>query len=206
MAFQERRDREARGADRHAAFGGQHGGQRVARGDAVHGQPASRCLFQRDGAREGGGTGAAGLKARAFLVGPGHDFDRAAGDDTGLVDRLKRLESGQHAEGAVELAAGRLGIQMGAGDDGGKGFVGTRTVDEQVADRVGFDGKPQFLRPAGQKAARLGIALGQCRTIDAAIRQGADLRHGHMALPEASLIDGNEGGHGEVALNSVLGR
>src|SRR5690348_3438495 len=111
MAFQERGYRKAERANLHAAFGGQHGGQGVPRGDTITVNCIKK-LFQWDGACEGGRTGAAGLKARAFLVGPGHDFDRAAGDDTGLVDRLKGFESSQDTEGAVELAASRLSVQM----------------------------------------------------------------------------------------------
>src|SRR5205814_1959510 len=53
-------------------------------------------------------------KARAFLVGPVDDADRGFRLDPGVIERADDLERCQRAEHAVELAAGRLGIEMRA--------------------------------------------------------------------------------------------
>ena len=53
-------------------------------------------------------------KARAFLIGPVDDADRRLGLDPGVVQRAHHLERSQRAEHAVELAPGRLGVEMRA--------------------------------------------------------------------------------------------
>ena len=57
-------------------------------------------------------------EAAALLVGPGDDRDRMVGLDTGIVEAFENLEASQHAVGAIETAAERLGIDMAAGCDG----------------------------------------------------------------------------------------
>src|SRR6185295_10038215 len=71
---------------------------------------------QREVAREGAGKDAGRDhrrgEARALLVGPVDDFDRREGLVACLHQCAQRFQCSEHAEHAVELAAGRLGIEM----------------------------------------------------------------------------------------------
>ena len=69
---------------------------------------------QGKGTGEDGGAHQAGGEAGAFLVGPVHHFERAAGGDAGFGDAAHGLQRAEHAKGAVELAAGGLGVEMAA--------------------------------------------------------------------------------------------
>ena len=65
-------------------------------------------------------------KARALLVGPGDDLDRRLGLVAEIVQGAHEFEPGHHAIGAVELAAGRLGVEMAAGHDRRQARVAAR--------------------------------------------------------------------------------
>src|SRR3546814_13341990 len=56
-------------------------------------------------------------EARALLVGPHRDLDGRRRLDAVVVQGADDLEAGQHTEHAVELAAGRLGVEVTAGGD-----------------------------------------------------------------------------------------
>ncbi len=75
-------------------------------------------------------------EARALLVGPGDDLDRRLGLVAEIVQGAHELEPGHHAIGAVELAAGRLGVEMAAGHDRRQARVAAGPAREDVADLV----------------------------------------------------------------------
>ena len=56
-------------------------------------------------------------KARAFLIRPVDDHDRCVGFVAEIDHGAHRFERTEHAQDAVELAAGRLGIEMRAHGD-----------------------------------------------------------------------------------------
>jgi hypothetical protein len=63
-------------------------------------------------------------EARAFLVGPVGDHDRVLGLDAEIVERAHDFEAAEHAEHAVILAAGRLGVEVRADIDGQRIRIG----------------------------------------------------------------------------------
>ena len=78
-------------------------------------------------------------EARAFLIGPVHQAERRLGLDPGVVERTQHFERRQRAEHAVELAAGRLGVEMRAEADRGFADVAARAQREHVAERIDAD-------------------------------------------------------------------
>src|SRR6185312_16790107 len=76
----------------------------------------------REIARESAGKDAGSdhrrREARAFLVGPVDRLDRREGLVAGAAQGAQRLEGGENAERAVELAAARLRVEMTADADG----------------------------------------------------------------------------------------
>jgi hypothetical protein len=63
-------------------------------------------------------------KARAFLVGPVDHHDGVLGLDAEIVQRADHLQPAQHAQHAVILAAGGLGVEVRADIDGQRIGVG----------------------------------------------------------------------------------
>src|SRR5215471_8086641 len=63
-------------------------------------------------AREDTRGGHRGGESRAFLVGPVDDLDRCERLVASLAKATQALERGEYAKRAVELAAGRLGVEV----------------------------------------------------------------------------------------------
>src|SRR6516225_1230434 len=93
-------------------------------------------------------------EARALLVGPSNDLDRSLGLVAEVVQGAHEFESGHHAIGAVELAAGRLGVEMAAGHDRRQARVAAGTARKDVADLVDRDSGSGFFAPANEKPVR----------------------------------------------------
>ncbi len=122
-------------------------------------------------------------EARAFLVGPEGDLDRRLGLDAVVVERAHDLEAGEHAVVAVELAAGRLGVDVAAGDDRRQRVVLAGAAHEAVADLVDRDRHAGLARPARHQVAALLVEVGERQPADAALRRGADLAPAPSARP-----------------------
>ena len=86
-------------------------------------------------------------KARAFFVGPVDQHDRRLGLDAGLVERPHHLQARQHAQHAVELAAGRLGVEMRADIDRQRLGVRPLAAGEHRADHAAAQRAAPALRP-----------------------------------------------------------
>jgi hypothetical protein len=69
-------------------------------------------VIRRERAGEDAGCQHRRREARAFFIGPVDDLDRRVGLIVGLVKRAHRLERAEHAQRAVEFAAGRLSVEM----------------------------------------------------------------------------------------------
>src|SRR3546814_9281956 len=74
-------------------------------------------VLQVEHAGEDAGGDHRGRKTRALLIGPHRDLDGRRRLDAVVVQGADDLEAGQHAEHAVELAAGRLGVEVAAGGE-----------------------------------------------------------------------------------------
>ena len=106
--------------------------------------------------------------ARALLVGPVGDDDRMLGLDAEIVQRADHLQPAEHAEHAVELAAGRLRVEMAADIDRQRVRVGALAAGEHGAHLVDADVEPGRLAPAleemrGPRRPRRSASGGCCR-------------------------------------------
>lgn len=110
-----------------------------------------------DPAREPGRPQEPGGKAHALLVGPVDDGQGRFGLYPGIVERLNRLERGQHARDTVEPAPMRLGVEMTAGGDHGARWVTARSQGEHVARTIRFQPQPGRAAPPGEELARGGV-------------------------------------------------
>ena len=125
-------------------------------------------------------------EARALLVGPGDDLDRRLGLVAEIVQRAHHLEPGHHAVGAVELAAGRLGVEMAAGHDRRQARVAAGPAREDVADPVDRDGAAGLLAPADEEPPRLAVEIARREPAHPALRGRADLAPVPSGSPTAA--------------------
>ena len=154
----------------------------------------SRSLTREDllhAPQPGKGFGAhhAWRETRPFLVHPGGDLDGSPCRDAGVVHGFDRFDPGEHAVRPVELAAGRLAVDMRPGHDGRQAGVAAVPPQEQVACRVDENAEAEFRGPGGQPAARLDFFRGKRLPVDAALAGRAELRKLHMTPPQTGLVD-----------------
>ena len=127
--------------------------------------------------------------ARALLVRPVGDDDRVLGLDVEVVQRADDFESAEYAEHAVELAAGRLRVEMAADIDRQRFRVGAFAAREHRAHLVDAHFEPRRLAPCLEETASLAVLIGQRLAVVAAGDAGADLRHLHQRIPQTVGID-----------------
>ena len=148
---------------------------------------------QRGGEREGAGIHARahhhGHEARAFLVGPDRHLEREARLDVVVVQRAEHFQHSQHTVVAVELAAGRLRVDVAARGHRRCVVLATETAREDVADLVDANGAAGLTSPADDLVAALPVQVGEGHATDAAGRCGADGGQFHQAGPEAVAVD-----------------
>lgn len=116
-------------------------------------------------------------EAAAFLHYPGHHLDRPQRLDAGVVQRGKQLQPGDHAIGAVELAAHRLGVGMAAGQHRRQRRPAA-PAEKQVRAVVGLDLAAERAGAGDQVPPRIEIGLRQRLARDAAVIAPAELREG----------------------------
>ena len=128
-------------------------------------------------------------KPRALFVGPVDDLDGRIGLVAGFVQRAHGFKRAEDAEHAVELAAGRLGIEMRAHGDRRKILVLARPAREHGADFVDRDGAAERLALRLEPVAHLPVEIGQRQAANAALRRRADLRRVHQRVPKPLAVD-----------------
>src|SRR5712671_5273187 len=136
-------------------------------------------------ARADHGRGEAG----AFLVGPHDDLDRRVGLVAAIVERADDLEPSEHAIDAVEAAAGRLRVEVAAGDHRRELAAPAGAAGEDVAHAVDGDGAAGLPAPAHEEIAPGAVEVAERQSLRAAFLGGADLSHQQEALPQALLVD-----------------
>src|SRR5262249_34986764 len=98
-------------------------------------------------------------ESRAFLIGPNRDLDRSLGLDAGLVERAQHLESGHHPVSAVELAAGRLRVDVAAGHHRRPCRIAALAAREDVAHAVDADRGTRPFAPAREEIPGLAVEI-----------------------------------------------
>ena len=129
-------------------------------------------------------------EAAPLLVGPGGDFHRRVGLDPEIVEGADRLEPGEHAIGAVELAAGRLRIEMAAGHHWRQRVVSPGPPGKNVADPVHAHRAAGVLAPAHEQGAPGAVEDRSARagTPRLSLRR-ADLGQLHQRRPQPVAVD-----------------
>ena len=128
-------------------------------------------------------------EARAFLVGPHHHLQRRFGFHAEIIEGADHLQPGHHAEAAVELAAGGLGVDMAAGHHWRQLGVAPGAAGEDVADRVDAHRATGCFAPLHEQVAGLAIKIGQRQAAYAALGRGAEAGQIHQRLPQAVAVD-----------------
>ena len=128
-------------------------------------------------------------EARALFVGPVDDLDRRIGLVAGFVQRAHRFKRAEDAEHAVELAAGRLGVEMRAHGDRGKVLVFAGPAREHGADFVDRNRAAERFALRLEPVAHLAVEIGQGQTANTALRRRADLRGVHQRVPKPLAVD-----------------
>jgi hypothetical protein len=128
-------------------------------------------------------------EARAFLVGPVDELERRIGLVAGLVQRPQHLEPGEHTEHAVELAAGRLGVEVRADRDRREIGAFARPPREHVAELVDRYAAADRLGLAPKPVADRLVLVAQGQPLDAALRGAAVLGGFHEIVPQPLRID-----------------
>jgi len=125
---------------------------------------------------------------RAFLVGPVHHLDRREGLVTGLDQGAQRLERAEHAEHAVEFAAGGLGIEMATECD--RRHVGLpRPSREHCAHVVDGHGAAELFGARLEPIAHFSVEIAQREPADAALGRAADRGSLHQLAPQPLAVD-----------------
>ena len=150
------RDGKAAGALRHVTIAGEDRLHCVRDGDAV-GVTYRQHPFECFAAGEDVRAGHARCEARALFVGPGHDLDGAERLLAACHHCLNRLERGENPEHAVELAAGRLRVDMRAGNDGRKCRIAALVAQEEIGDAVRERLEPDRASPGDHLRPRRGL-------------------------------------------------
>ena len=105
------------------------------------------------------------------------------------MQRAHRFKRAKDAERAVELAAGRLRIEMRAHGDRAKSGIFARPAREHVADLVDGNGAAERLALRLEPVAHLPVEIGQGEAANAALRRRADFRRLHQRVPKALGVD-----------------
>jgi hypothetical protein len=143
------------------------------------------------------------LKARALLIRPVHDLDGGEGLVSRRDEGAERFEGRQHAERAVELASGGLGVEVAAHGDRRHVRALSRAVRKHRAHAVHRDGAAQGFRALLEPVAHLTVELAQREPADAAVRGGANRRRLHELAPEPGAVDLQVGSAGHDASQFV---
>ncbi|MNX90098.1 hypothetical protein D3C86_1221330 [compost metagenome] len=176
------------------------GVERLTDGHAL-GVDLGQGFFKCELFREHTGAHHARGESRSFFVGPHHHFQRCFGFDVQVVERAQHFDASEHAETAVKLAAGGLGVDVAAGHDRWQVRIAARTAGENVAHGVDADGASGLLTPVDEDVPRLTVEIGQGQATDASLDRGAELGQLHERLPQAIAVDVLMGG-----LQNVYGR
>ncbi|MNF89318.1 hypothetical protein D3C84_718360 [compost metagenome] len=136
----------------------------------------------------------AGGKARALLVGPDHHFQRRLGLDLEVVERAHHFQARQHAEAAVELAAGGLGVDVAAGHHRRQLRVAPSAPGKDIAHPIDADAAPGLLGPLHEQIAGLSVEVGQRQPADPALDRSAEAGQVHQRRPQAVTVDVPLGG------------
>ena len=104
-------------------------GQRVGRFDRHRASPDSRAHHRR-------------VEAATFFVGPYNRFDRMLCLHVMIVQGLDDFETGQHAIDTVELATGRLRVEVTARDDRRERIVFALASRENIANGIDANSQP----------------------------------------------------------------
>src|SRR5262245_12218900 len=109
------------------------------------------------------------------------------------------LERGQHAIGAIELAASRLAINVRTHEQWREVRLAAFERQKQVCDSVDGRLEANTLCPCHQRCPCLDLFLGQSQPAHATLGRGSKLRKIHQALPKAIPVnavgDANEHNH-----------
>src|SRR5262249_56314090 len=97
----------------------------------------------------------------------------------GGMEGWGRLGAREQAKGAVEFAAGRLGVEMRSDGDRGELGVFAGPEREHIADLVHADLTAERFALRFEPIAHLAIEVAQREATYAAFRGCADLRRGH---------------------------
>jgi hypothetical protein len=145
-----------------------------------------------------------GREAGAFLVRPvGHD-DRMLRPDVEVVQRADDFERAENAEDTIELAAGRLGIEVASNIDWQGVRIGTFAAEEHIAHRVDAHGHAGALAPGLEEVPPFAILVGERLAVVSAANARTDLRHLHQAVPETVAVDPHIAGQGHaIGLSSA---
>jgi hypothetical protein len=100
------------------------------------------------------------------------------------VERPHGLKRAEHAERAVELAPGRLRVEMRAHRDWRETIVPSRPPREHVADFVDRDSAAERLALRLEPIADPAIEVSQRQPADAALWRAANLRRLHQRVPK----------------------
>ena len=96
----------------------------------------------------------------------------------------QHFQRGMHAQAAVELAAGRLRIEMAAERDGWHIGALACAARKHRAHVVDGDGAAERLRARLEPVAHLAVEIGQRQTANAALLRRADARRFHQVVPQ----------------------
>ncbi len=176
--------------------------ERLDEADAVA-IPLGIGLVARERAGEDAGGEHRGGETAALLVGPVDELERRVGAVVEIVQRAQHLQPGEHAERAVELAAGRLGVEMRAHRDRRRGGVLALAAREHGADLVHRDGAAERLALLAEPVAHALVLIGQGQPANAAFRRAADLGRVHQRVPEPLRIDLQIGDHGVTSARAT---
>ena len=174
---------------------------RVQRRLEAHAAPVSAvvCPLPGEGAGEHARRQHGRGEARALLVGPVDYLDRRRGAGAAFLQHTQHLQTGQHADHAVEFAAGRLGIEMAADRDRRQRRIAAGTPGEDVAHVVERDGAADRFALRHEPGAHLRVELGERQPAQPALRGGADRSRFQHALPETVGIDRQVAGQDTVS-------
>src|ERR1700677_519884 len=130
---------------------------------------------------------------RSFLVGPVHDLEGRVGVIAARLQRTHDLQRAEHAQDAVELAAGRLRIEMRAHADRRQVVALAGAPREHVAAIIDRDGAADRFASALEPVAHLTILVRKREPADAAFLRRAEPGRLHQAVPKTRRIDGEVG-------------